>query len=470
MRASDIIHLINKENIDQIDFRFTAQSGKWHRITYNAKKVTEKTLLNGVGFDGSSIPGLLNIEKSDMVMLPDCSSFFVDPFSKYKTLVLTCNAALPENGKLNKFSGDPRSTAERAEQYLKSSGIADIAYFGPELEFFVLEDVRFGYNMYNVFSHVNSSESPINNSEFSASGNLGYNPKVKGAYFSAQPEDHFFELRSEMVQALESVGISTALHHHEVSPAQCEIGVDFSTVTHMADIIQIQKYVLRNIAAKHGKSLTFMPKPIWKENGSGMHIHQSLAKDGKNLFCGDGYAGLSEIALHYIGGIIKHAHALNALLNPSTNSYKRLVPGYEAPVYVCYSEFNRSAAIRIPMVGNKEHRRIETRFPDATANPYLGFAAMLMAGLDGIKNKIDPGKPVHENVYEFDDQQKKSIVSVSGSLDGALDSLEKDHKFLLQGGVFTQTQLENYMKSKREELELVNTVPHPAEFDLYYSS
>ncbi|MBN8828357.1 MAG: type I glutamate--ammonia ligase [Sphingobacteriia bacterium] len=457
--------IVNENGIELIELRFSNLIGKWHNFTFSKDFLIE-ILEEGVTFDGSSIPGWKNINNSDMIMKPDLETAFIDPFTSHPTLILICDIYEPE--KKEGYERDPRIIAKKAENYLRNTGIADTAYFGPEPEFFIFDDVRFDVKQYNSFFSVNSEELPINSGTVNTRGNSGYRCQPKSGYLLSSPNDIYSELRTEMMSQLKSVGITPNLHHHEVSPSQSEIGFKFGTILEAADNVQKLKYVVHNVANSYGKSVTFMPKPIYGENGSGMHVHQSLWLKDKPLFDGKEYANLSKMALYYMGGIIKHGKALNAFTNPSTNSYKRLVPGYEAPVSLVYSACNRSAAIRIPYTSSAKARRIETRFPDPMSNPYLCFAAMLMAGIDGIINKIEPGEAVEQNLYEMSKEKLKRIPSLAKSLDDALVSLEKDTAFLTKNEVFSEGFIANYIKLKKQEVEKINMLPHPAEFEMYY--
>ncbi len=468
MSAKEILAMIKEKEAVFVDFRFTDPRGKWQHTTYMANKVDANSFEDGIMFDGSSISGWKSINESDMILMPDTSSAFMDPFTAQPTMVITCDVIEPSTGQ--SYGRDPRSTARKAEAYLKYTGIGDTAYFGPELEFFMFDDVKFDHTMFSSFYHLESEENPTNSGKTYPHGNLGHRPAVKGGYFPVAPVDSAVDIRGEMLTTLTEVGITPVLHHHEVAPSQHELGFDFSTLTATADNVQKYKYVIQNVANTYGKSVTFMPKPIYGDNGSGMHVHQSIWKDGKPLFAGNGYADLSETCLYYIGGIIKHAKALNALTNASTNSYKRLVPGYEAPVLLAYSSRNRSASIRIPYVASPKAKRIETRFPDSTANPYLCFAALLMAGLDGIENKIHPGEAMDKNLYDLPPEELKDIPTVCGSLREAIHALETDRAFLKKGDVFSDDQLDAYVELKKEELAKWEMAPHPVEFKMYYSS
>ena len=463
----NLFNLIKEHDIQFVDFRFTDPKGKWQHTAYSAKKVDHALFEDGVMFDGSSIAGWKSINESDMILMPDASTAFVDPFTAQPTLVVFCDVLEPSTGQ--NYTRDPRSTAKRAEQYLAYTGIGDAAYFGPELEFFVFDDVKFKVGMNEASYSLDSEESPMNTSKTYETGNMGHRPGVKGGYFPVAPVDSLSDMRAEMISVLDSVGIVGVLHHHEVAPGQCELGFDFSTLTKTADNVQKYKYVVHNVAHSYGKSATFMPKPISGDNGSGMHVHQSIWKAGKPLFAGNGYADLSETCLYYIGGIIKHAKALNAFTNPSTNSYKRLIPGFEAPVLLAYSSRNRSASIRIPYVASPKGKRIEVRFPDPSANPYYAFAAMMMAGLDGIENKIHPGDAMDKNLYDLPPEELKNVPTVSGALRDSLAALSADRAFLKKGDVFTDEQIDAYIELKMEEVYKWEHAPAPVEFQMYYS-
>ena len=465
--AKTVLQQIKDNEIKFVDFRFTDPRGKWQHTTYFAEAVDEGTFTDGVMFDGSSIAGWKAINESDMILMPDCSSTFVDPFAAQPTLVVVCDVLEPSTGQ--GYERDPRSTALRAEAYLKYTGVGDTAFFGPELEFFLFDDVRFNVGMFGASYSVDELELPSNSGRAYDEGNTGHRPKVKGGYFPVAPVDSMSDIRGEMLEQLKAVGMTPVLHHHEVAPAQNELGTGFGTLTETADGVQKYKYVVHNVAHAFGKSATFMPKPVSGDNGSGMHTHQSIWKDGKPLFAGSGYADLSEMCLYYIGGIIKHAKALNAFTNPSTNSYKRLIPGFEAPVLLAYSARNRSASIRIPYVASPKGKRIEVRFPDPTANPYLSFSAMLMAGLDGIENKIHPGDAMDKNLYDLPPEELKDVPTVCGSLREALAALDADREFLKKGEVFTDAQIDAYIDLKMEEVYEWEHTPHPVEFRNYYS-
>jgi len=466
--VADVMKMVKENEVKFVDFRFTDTRGKEQHVTVPVSHFDEDKFVSGHAFDGSSIAGWKGIEASDMLLMPDPNTANIDPFFEEPTVILTCDVLEPGDGK--PYERDPRSLAKRAEAYLKSSGVGDAAFFGPEPEFFIFDQVKWNVDMSGSSCRVYSEEAPWNTGSDFEGGNMGHRPALKGGYFPVPPVDSFQDMRSEMCLILESVGIPVEVHHHEVAaPGQCEIGTKFSTLVQRADWLMLQKYVIHNVAHAYGKTATFMPKPVVGDNGSGMHVHQSVWKDGKNLFAGDGYAGLSEFALYYIGGIIKHARALNAITNPGTNSYKRLVPGFEAPVKLAYSSRNRSASIRIPYVANPKGRRIEVRFPDPTCNPYLGFAAMLMAGLDGVENKIHPGEAATKDLYHLPPEEDAKIPTVCSSLDQALEYLDKDRAFLTKGGVFTDAYLDAYIDLKMQEVTRFRMTTHPVEFDMYYS-
>ena len=467
MSVKKVFELIKQHDIQFVDFRFTDPRGKWQHTCYFIDSVDEDTFKEGIMFDGSSIAGWKAINESDMILAPDTDSAFVDPFAAHPTLIIFCDIAEPGSGQ--SYGRDPRSTARRAEEYLKYSGVGDTAFFGPELEFFVFDDVRFDSGMMSSFYHLESMESPVNSGTFYEAGNPGHRPGVKGGYFPVPPVDSFADMRAEMITMLKEAGMKPYVNHHEVAPAQHEMGIEFNTLVNSADDVQKYKYVVQMVAASYGKSATFMPKPVAGDNGSGMHTHQSIWKDDKPLFAGNGYADLSESCLYYIGGIIKHARAINAFTNASTNSYKRLIPGYEAPVLLAYSSRNRSASIRIPYVASPKGKRIETRFPDSTANPYLAFTALLMAGLDGIENKIHPGDAMDKNLYDLPPEELEGVPTVARSLRDALEALDADRDFLKKGDVMNDDQIDAYMELKMEEVEQLEHNPHPVEFKLYYS-
>lgn len=468
MSVDNVLKMIDEYDVKFVDLRFTDTKGKEQHVTIPARVVDEDLLTDGKMFDGSSIAGWKGINESDMVLMPNTDSAVMDPFYEDATLLLRCDILEPAT--MTGYDRDPRSVARRAEEYLKSTGIADSAYFGPEPEFFIFEDVKFKTDMSGSSYKIDDPEAAWNSDKEYEGGNTGHRPRVKGGYFPVPPVDSSQDLRSQMCLVLESMGQVIEAHHHEVGTAgQNEIATEFNSLVKKADEIQIMKYVIHNVAHAYGKTATFMPKPIAGDNGSGMHVHMSLAKDGKNIFAGDKYAGLSEEALYYVGGVIKHARALNALTNPATNSYKRLVPGYEAPVMLAYSAKNRSASIRVPHVNSAKARRIEVRFPDPMANPYLAFAALMMAGLDGIQNKIHPGDAMDKDLYDLPAEEAKSIPTVATSLEQALDELEQDREFLTRGGVFSDDMLDAYIALKRGDVERLNMTPSPIEFDMYYS-
>jgi glutamine synthetase len=460
--------LIKDNDAIWADMRFTDTIGKEQHVTIPASLVDEDFFEEGKMFDGSSISGWKGINDSDMIMMPDDSASVMDPFTEESTVIIRCNIVEPTT--MQGYGRDPRSVAARAEEYLKSTGIADSALFGPEPEFFVFDDVKWHADMSGVSYEINSEEAAWSSKRSFEGGNTGHRPFVKGGYFPVPPVDSLHELRSAMCGAMEAMGLVIEIHHHEVATAgQCEIGVGANTLVKKADEVQILKYCVHNVAHAYGKTATFMPKPIVGDNGSGMHVHQSLSKDGVNIMAGDGYAGLSDECLYYIGGIIKHARTLNAFTNPSTNSYKRLVPHFEAPVMLAYSARNRSASIRIPYVNSPKARRLEARFPDPTANPYLAFSAMLMAGLDGIQNKIHPGDPADKDLYDLPAEEAKAIPTVASSLEQALDALEADHEFLTRGGVFSEDMIAAFIELKRGDVQRINATTHPLEFEMYYS-
>jgi len=465
----DVLKLIADNEVKFVDYRFTDTRGKEQHVSVPAHQVDEDKFETGHAFDGSSIAGWKGIEASDMLLIPEPGTARLDPFREETTLILTCDVIEPSD--MKGYDRDPRSIAKRAEAYLKSSGVGDTAFFGPEPEFFVFDGVTWNVDMSGCFVKVKSEEASWSTGIDYEGGNMGHRPAVKGGYFPVPPVDSFQDLRSEMCLLLEQQGVPVEVHHHEVAgPGQLEIGTKFSTLVQRADWNQIMKYTIWNVAAAYGKTATFMPKPIVGDNGSGMHVHQSIWKDGQNLFAGNGYAGLSEFALYYIGGIIKHARALNAITNPGTNSYKRLVPHYEAPVKLAYSARNRSASIRIPYVANPKGRRIETRFPDPLANPYLAFSALMMAGLDGVMNKIHPGDPADKNLYDLPPEEDAKIPTVCSSLEQALEALDNDNEFLTRGGVFSKEMIDAYIALKMEDVTRMRTTTHPIEFDMYYAS
>ncbi|MGB4467440.1 MAG: glutamate--ammonia ligase [Azovibrio sp.] len=466
--VQDVLKMMKENDVKFVDFRFTDTRGKEQHVGVPAHAVDAEKFEDGHAFDGSSIAGWKGIQASDMLLMPDPGTAFIDPFFDETTLVISCDVVDPADGR--GYDRDPRSIAKRAEAYLKSSGIGDAAFFGPEPEFFIFDSVEWSTDMSGTFVKIFSEEAAWTSGEKVEGGNIGHRPSVKGGYFPVPPVDSFNDIRAAMCLILEQCGVEVEVHHHEVATAgQNEIGTKFGTLVRRADMTQVLKYVVHNVAHQYGKTATFMPKPIVGDNGSGMHVHQSIWKDGKNLFAGNGYAGLSETALYYIGGIIKHAKALNAITNPGTNSYKRLVPHYEAPVKLAYSAKNRSASIRVPFVSSDKARRIETRFPDPIANPYLCFAALLMAGLDGIQNKIHPGDPADKNLYDLPPEEDAKIPTVCASLEEALAALDKDREFLTRGGVFSNDWIDAFIALKMEEVNKVRMTTHPVEFDLYYS-
>lgn len=468
MNSADILKMIEEKDLRYVDWRFTDTKGKQQHFTVPAHTIDQECLDDGKMFDGSSIAGWKGINESDMVLLPDLSTAAIDPFFEEPTLTLVCNVLEPST--MQAYGRDPRSLALRAEAYLKASGVADTAFFGPEPEFFVFDSVYWDVSMQSTSFRIESEEGAWSSNKSFDQSNGGHRPRVKGGYFPVPPVDSLQDLRSEMCNMLEAMGVPVEIHHHEVATAgQCEIGTRFDTLTRRADKNQILKYVVHNVAHSYGKTATFMPKPLYGDNGNGMHVHQSLAKNGVNLFSGDQYGGLSETALYYIGGILKHAQAINAFANASTNSYKRLVPGFEAPVMLAYSARNRSASIRIPYVTNPKARRIEVRFPDSSGNPYFTFAALMMAGLDGIMNKIHPGEPMDKNLYDLPPEEEANIPKVAFSLEQALNALSADRDFLKAGGVFTDDLIDGYIALKMEEVQAMRMRPHPLEFDLYYS-
>jgi glutamine synthetase len=461
-----VYELIKQHDIKFVDFRFTDLKGKWHHLAHSVNTVNDELFAEGVLFDGSSILGWKAINESDMLLMPVPETAVLDPFSAQPSLIIFCNVLEPSTGQ--PYNRDPRSICKRAEAYLKSSGIGDQAFFGPEAEFFIFDDVRYMAGQTHSFFQLGSSEFPESNALKIEGGNHGHRPGPKGGYFPVPPIDSQSDLRAEMLSTLAEMGVEVEKHHHEVAPAQHELGIKYDSILKSADHLLLYKYVVHNVAHTYGKTATFMPKPIMGENGSGMHVHQSIWKDGKSLFAGHGYADLSEMALYYIGGLKKHAKALNAFTNPSTNSYKRLVPGYEAPVLLAYSASNRSASFRIPHASHPNGKRVEVRFPDPLANPYLAFAAMLMAGLDGIRNRIHPGDPMDKNLYDLPPAELKQVPTVCGSLREALEALDKDSDFLKQGDVFTDDLLESYKELKWADVHRFEQAPHPVEFDMYY--
>ena len=474
MTPAEVLGLIKDNEIKFIDFRFTDTKGKEQHVTVPSHAIDEDLFEDGKMFDGSSISGWKGINESDMILMPDSASAVVDIFSEDETVNLRCDVVEPLT--MQGYDRCPRALARRAEAYLNSTGIGDTAYFGPENEFFVFDHVAWGDSMEGAFYKIDSREAAWNSGrnyhdiETGEYTNRGHRPTVKGGYFPVPPVDSLHDVRSAMCLALEEMGVETEVHHHEVATAgQCEIGAKFNTLIRKADEVQILKYVVHNVAHSYGKTATFMPKPLVNDNGNGMHVHQSLFKDGKNLFTGDGYGGLSDIALYYIGGLVKHARALNAFTNPSTNSYKRLVPGFEAPTILAYSARNRSASIRIPYESNPKGRRIELRFPDSMANPYLAFSAMMLAGLDGIQNKIHPGDAMDKDLYDLPPEEEKELKLVAFSLDEALAELDNDRDFLNAGGVFSDDLIDAYIDLMNESVTRLRMTTHPVEFDMYYS-
>jgi len=468
MSSNQVLKLMKDKEIEYVDLRFTDPRGKLQHLTMDATIVDEEMLNEGVFFDGSSIAGWKAINESDMILKPDLSRKVIDPFTSHNTLILFCD--ILDAVKKNSYERDPRSIAKKAEAYLKSTGIGDKAYFGPEPEFFVFDDVRYKNDMNETSFKIDSSEGPYNTGRKYDNGNMGHRPGIKGGYFPVPPVDSAQDMRGEYLKALRDVGITVEKHHHEVAPSQHELGMLYSTLVNQADNVQLYKYAVHMVSHSFGKTATFMPKPVKGDNGSGMHTHQSIWKGKSPVFSGNKYAGLSTTALHYIGGILKHAKAINAFSNSATNSYKRLIPGFEAPVLLAYSARNRSASCRIPITLNKNGARCEIRFPDAAGNPYLTFSAMLMAGLDGIKNKIDPGNPLDEDLYALPENKVKKIPTVCGSLREAMESLDRDRDFLKQGGVFSDDQIDAYIALKFEEIYNLEHTPHPMEFEMYYSS
>ena len=467
MSSSDVLKTLKDKEIEYVDLRFTDPRGKLQHVTMDAKIVDDDMLNEGIFFDGSSIAGWKAINESDMILKPDLSRTVVDPFTSHNTLNIFCD--ILDAIKKDPYERDPRGTAKKAEAYLKQSGIGDKAFFGPEAEFFVFDDVKYKNDMNETGFKIDSTEGPYNTGKDYPNGNMGHRPGIKGGYFPVPPVDSAQDMRGEYLKAMRDMGIKVEKHHHEVAPSQHELGMYFGTLVDQADNLQLYKYAVHMVSHSFGKTATFMPKPVKGDNGSGMHVHQSIWKDDKALFSGDKYAGLSDLALNYIGGILKHAKAINAFSNATTNSYKRLIPGFEAPVLLAYSARNRSASCRIPITLSKKAARCEVRFGDAAGNPYLTFAAMLMAGLDGIKNKIDPGKSFDKDLYALSESEVKKIPTVCGSLREAMESLDKDRDFLKQGNVFTDDQIDAYIALKFEEIHNFEHTPHPIEFDMYYS-
>ncbi len=465
--VSDVLQVLKDKDVKFVDLRFTDTKGKMQHVTADVSCVDADMFSDGYAFDGSSIAGWKGIEASDMLLMPDATSAHIDPFFAQTTMAIFCDVLEPSTGQ--PYERDPRSIAKKALTFMDSLGIGDTVFFGPEAEFFIFDDVKFSNDMYNVGFKVDSTELPSNSNTSYEMGNLGHRPRVKGGYFPVPPVDSCQDIRSEMLSVLTEMGVSVEKHHHEVASAQHELGVKFGPMIQMADHMQVYKYVVHNVCQAYGKTATFMPKPIFGDNGSGMHVHQSIWKGGQPMFAGNKYADLSEMCLFYIGGILKHAKAINAFTNPTTNSYKRLVPGYEAPVLLAYSARNRSASCRIPHVSSPKAKRIEIRFPDPAANPYLGFTAMLMAGLDGIINKIHPGDPMDKNLYDLPPAELAQIPTVSGSLREALSSLDKDRAFIKAGGVMNDDMIDAYIELRMEENMKYEMTPHPVEYDMYYS-
>ncbi|MDC0887068.1 type I glutamate--ammonia ligase [Altererythrobacter sp.] len=466
--AKDVLKQIKEQEIEWVDLRFTDPKGKWQHLQMYAGVMDEDALEDGLMFDGSSIEGWKVINESDMILKPDLGQTYIDPFSATPMMVLFCDIVEPSDGQL--YSRDPRSTAKRAESFLKSTGIGDTIYVGPEPEFFMFDDVRFEDGYASSGYIIDDVELPTNSGKEYEGGNMGHRPRAKGGYFPVAPVDSAMDIRAEMVTTMLEMGLPMDKHHHEVAAAQHELGITFGDLVTTADRIQVYKYVVHQVAHAYGKTATFMPKPIKDDNGSGMHTHMSIWKDGKNTFAGNGYAGLSDTCLYYIGGVIKHAKALNAFTNPTTNSYKRLVPGFEAPVLLAYSARNRSASCRIPYGAGEKAKRVEFRFPDPLANPYLSAAALLMAGIDGIENQIHPGEAMDKNLYDLPPAELAEVPTVCGSLREALEALEADHEFLLKGDVFSKDQIDAYAELKWEEVSRLETTPSPVEYDMYYSA
>jgi len=465
--ANDVLKALKDNDVKYVDFRFTDPKGKWQHVTFDVTMVDEDLFADGVMFDGSSIAGWKAINESDMCLMPDPETAVMDPFFAAPTMSIVCDILEPASGE--PYNRDPRGIAKKAEAFLKSTGLGDTIMVGPEAEFFVFDDVKFAAEPYNTGFVLDSVELPSNSMSDYESGNMGHRIRTKGGYFPVPPLDSGQDMRSEMLASMAEMGVQVEKHHHEVASAQHELGMKFDTLTRMGDLMQVYKYCIHNVAHSFGKSATFMPKPVYGDNGSGMHVHQSIWKDGKPVFAGDKYSDLSQECLWYIGGIIKHARAINAFTNPSTNSYKRLVPGYEAPVLLAYSARNRSASCRIPWTTSPKAKRVEVRFPDPTANPYLGFAAMVMAGLDGILNKIDPGQAMDKDLYDLPPRELKKIPTVATSLREALTALDKDRNFLKAGGVFNDDMIDAYIALKMEDVIRFDHTPHPVEFDMYYS-
>ena len=467
MSADKMLKKISDENVEYVDIRFTDPRGKLQHVTVMSDQVDGDFIDEGFMFDGSSIAGWKSIEASDMKLMIDTDSAYIDPFYAEKTLCVHCSVVEPDTGEA--YERDPRGTAEKAEAYLKSSGVGDVAYMGPEAEFFLFDNVRFSNDMNKVSFEVDALDASWNTDTDYEMGNTGHRPGIKGGYFPVNPIDDGQDIRSEMLSTMKRLGMKVDKHHHEVASCQHELGLIFNSLTKQGDELQKYKYVIHNVAQAYGKSATFMPKPIAGDNGTGMHVNMSIWKGGKPLFAGDKYADLSQEALYYIGGILKHAKSLNAFTNPSTNSYKRLIPGFEAPVLRAYSARNRSGCVRIPWTESPKAKRVEARFPDPSSNPYLCFSALLMAGLDGIKNKVNPGEAMDKNLYDLPAEELADIPTVCGSLREAIEELQKDHDYLLAGNVFTKDQIDGYIELKMEEIESYEHTPHPVEYGMYYS-
>ncbi len=466
--ADDVLKILKDDDIPFVDLRFTDPRGKWHHLTMTSSFIDDDAFVDGIMFDGSSINGWKAINESDMTLIPDATTAVMDPFAAQPMMILFCDIIEPTTGQ--SYCRDPRSVAKNAEAYLASTGVGDTIYVGPEPEFFVFDDVRYNVDPHSCFFEFDSEEGPYGTGRMMDDGNMGHRPGVKGGYFPVPPVDSAHDLRAEMVTVMKEMGLDMDKHHHEVAPSQHELGLTYAPLVKSADNVQIYKYVTQMVAHTYGKTATFMPKPVAGDNGSGMHCHQSIWKDGKPTFAGTAYADLSESALYYIGGIIKHAKAINAFSNPSTNSYKRLIPGFEAPVLLAYSARNRSASCRIPFATSPAGKRVEVRFPDANANPYLAFSAMLMAGLDGIQNKINPGDAMDKDLYDLPAEELADIPTVCGSLRDAMTSLDEDRDFLKKGGVFSDDNIDAYMELKWEEIYTLEHTPHPVEFKMYYSA
>ncbi|MBC92399.1 MAG: type I glutamate--ammonia ligase [Rhodospirillaceae bacterium] len=464
----NVMDMLKEHDVQFVDLRFTDPRGKWQHTAQHVSTINDDFFTDGIMFDGSSIAGWKAINESDMTLMPDPSTAVMDPFTAQPQLIMFCDVLEPSTG--DPYERDPRSTAKKAEAYMRSSGAGDTSYFGPEAEFFIFDDVRYDVSMNQTFYQIDSEEGPYNSGSEFPEGNFGHRPAIKGGYFPVPPVDSMTDIRAEMVTQMIEMGLEMEKHHHEVAPSQHELGQKFNTLVSTADQTQIYKYCVQMVAHQYGKTATFMPKPVLDDNGSGMHVHQSIWKDGKPLFAGSGYADLSETALYYIGGIIKHARAINAFTNPTTNSYKRLVPGFEAPVLLAYSARNRSASCRIPYSTSPNGKRVEVRFPDAMANTYLAFSAMLMAGLDGIDNKIHPGDPMDKDLYDLSAEELAGVPTVSASLRQSIEALSADRDFLKKGDVFTDTQIDGYIELKEEETLAYEQTPHPIEFKMYYSS